>query len=66
MALAAVGILASIIGTQLVRTKENATQGDLLRSIRNAAIITAILYTAGSIPLFVMLKFGLDAFGSPL
>mmetsp|Transcript_16327 Transcript_16327/g.18109 ORF Transcript_16327/g.18109 Transcript_16327/m.18109 type:complete len:798 (+) Transcript_16327:27-2420(+) len=61
---AAVGVLASLIGTQLVRTKESATQGDLLRAIRNATIITAVIFLGGAIPVFRVLGFGWDSFGA--
>ena len=47
MLLAAIGILASIIGTFFVKTEENASQSALLKALRNgtniAAILTAIL-----------------------
>jgi len=47
MALAVCGIVCSIIGSFLVKTKENATQQSLLRSLRvgtyTAAILSAVL-----------------------
>ena len=42
-AIAAVGILAALIGTFLVRTRENATQADLLRTLRTAIWTASIL-----------------------
>jgi K(+)-stimulated pyrophosphate-energized sodium pump len=42
-AIAAVGILAALIGTFLVRTRENATQADLLRTLRTATWTASIL-----------------------
>jgi K(+)-stimulated pyrophosphate-energized sodium pump len=42
-AIAAVGILAALIGTFLVRTRENATQADLLRTLRTATWAASIL-----------------------
>lgn len=43
MLLAAVGIICSIIGSFFVRTKENATQKSLLKSLRTGTFISAIL-----------------------
>ena len=47
MVMAAVGIICSIIGSFLVKTKENATQQSLLKSLRTgtytAAVLSAIL-----------------------
>jgi len=62
IAIAATGVMAAIIGTQLVRTKETATQGDLLRSIRNATIMTACIFLGAVIPVFLALDFGWKAF----
>ena len=60
--MAAVGVLCSIIGTFLVRTKEGASQKDLLGSLRRgtntAAIVTAIV---SAVVIYLMLPehFGL-------
>jgi len=62
--LASIGIVASIIGTQLVRTKEGATQNDLLGAIRNATLVSAALFVGASIPLFTTLGFGWSAWGA--
>ena len=47
MVMAAIGIICSIIGSFLVKTKENATQQSLLKSLRTgtytAAVLSAIL-----------------------
>ena len=43
MLIAALGIVASIFGTFFVRTKENATQKNLLRSLRTGTYISAAL-----------------------
>ena len=51
MLLAAVGILCSIFGTFLVRTKEGATQKDLLRSLGRGTRFSALLIAAASFPL---------------
>ena len=51
MLLAALGILCSIIGTFLVRTKENASQKDLLRSLSRGTNFSAILFAVVAFPL---------------
>ena len=51
MLLAALGILCSIIGTFLVRTKENASQKDLLRSLSRGTNFSAILIAVVAFPL---------------
>ena len=51
MALAAVGILCSILGTFLVRTKEDATQKQLLRSLGLGTNFSAILIAVIAFPL---------------
>lgn len=43
MLLAALGVIASIIGTFFIRTKENATQKSLLKSLRLGTYISAII-----------------------
>jgi K(+)-stimulated pyrophosphate-energized sodium pump len=46
--LAAVGIIASILGTFLVRTKENASMGSLLWALRRGIFASSILSLAGA------------------
>ena len=58
MSMAAVGILASIIGTFFVRTKENASQKNLLGSLRLGTWISAALIAMAAFPL---IYFGLGA-----
>ncbi len=48
MALAVLGIVCSIIGSFLVRTKENATQESLLRSLRTGTYTAAALSAVGA------------------
>ncbi len=48
MLVAAVGILASIIGTFFISTKENATQKNLLASLRKGTYVSSILSAIGS------------------
>ena len=43
MIMAGVGVLCSIIGTFFVRSKEDATQGELLKALRKGVIIAAVL-----------------------
>lgn len=51
MILAALGIICSIFGTFLVRTKENASQKDLLRSLSRGTNFSAILIAIAAFPL---------------
>ena len=69
VALAVCGIICSIIGSFLVRTKENATQSSLLRSLRTgtytAAVLSAIVaapltyYIVGNMGVYVAILCGL-------
>ena len=49
--LAVSGIICSIIGAQLVRVKENATQKTLLRTLRTGTYTAAILSAIAALPL---------------
>ncbi len=51
MLMAAVGIICSILGTFLVRTKENATQKDLLKSLSRGTNFSAILIAILALPM---------------
>ena len=51
MLMAAVGIICSIIGTFLVRTKENATQKDLLKSLSRGTNFSAVIIAILSLPM---------------
>ncbi len=53
-AIAAVGILAALIGSFMVRTRENASQGDLLRTLRTAVWTASGLVVPG-IALLILL-----------
>ncbi len=55
MLIAAIGIIASIIGTFFISTKENATQKTLLGSLRRGTYISSILAAAGSAALIFAL-----------
>ena len=48
MLLAALGVVASIIGTFFVRTKENASQKSLLRALRTGTYISAAIIAVAS------------------
>ena len=48
MLIAAIGIIASIIGTFFVSTKENATQRNLLASLRKGTYVSSILAAIGA------------------
>ena len=51
MLMAAVGIICSIIGTILVRTKEKATQKDLLKSLSRGTNFSAVLIAILALPM---------------
>ncbi|MFC1703921.1 sodium-translocating pyrophosphatase [Candidatus Omnitrophota bacterium] len=48
MALAAIGMIASIIGTFFVRAKEDATQAVLLTAIRRGILVSAVFIVVGA------------------
>ncbi len=54
MALSAIGVIASIIGTFFVKTSENATQRSLLGSLRRGTIISAVLVAIAAWPLVTL------------
>ena len=47
LAIAAIGIISSIIGTFFVKTREKATQGELLNALRRGIIATSLFTIAG-------------------
>ena len=49
--LAVLGVICSIFGTFLIRTKENATQADLLKTLRTGTYTAAVLCAVLSLPL---------------
>ena len=51
MLIAAVGIICSIIGTFFVRTRENATQKNLLRSLSRGTNLSALLIAVSAFPI---------------
>ncbi len=51
MVMAAIGILASIIGTFFVRTKEGASQKNLLGALRRGTWISAVLVAGAAFPI---------------
>lgn len=62
MVMAAIGILASIIGTFFVRTKEGASQKNLLGALRRGTWISAILVAAAAFPI-IYFFLGTDKLG---
>jgi K(+)-stimulated pyrophosphate-energized sodium pump len=58
MVMAAVGILASIIGTFFVKTKDGATQHNLLTALRRGTWISAIIIAIVAYPL---IRYGVGA-----
>ena len=61
--IAVVGVVCSVIGTFLIRTKENATQKSLLRSLRTGTYLAAALSALAAAPLtwFVLGDWGVYA-----
>ncbi len=55
MLLAVIGILCSIVGTFFVKTKEDATQASLLRSLRTGTYLAALLSAVAAAPLTWMI-----------
>lgn len=67
MMIAAVGILASIVGTFFVSTKENAAQKDLLGSLRRGTYISAVIAAVCACALiFIFLPENKGVFGAVL
>ncbi|MDD5089290.1 MAG: sodium-translocating pyrophosphatase [Candidatus Wallbacteria bacterium] len=65
MILAGIGIIASIIGIFVVRTKEGATQKDLLRSLSSGVNISSVLIViASGLLVFYLLPGNKGVFGS--
>jgi K(+)-stimulated pyrophosphate-energized sodium pump len=62
MVMAAVGVLASVIGTFFVRSKEDASQAALLWALRKGVFASAILILIASYPL-VRFTLGADHMG---
>ena len=63
MLLAALGIICSIIGTFFVRTKENATQKDLLRSLSRGTNFSAIVIAIAAFPIVYYCLDGMKSIG---
>ncbi|HHW10755.1 MAG TPA: sodium-translocating pyrophosphatase [Firmicutes bacterium] len=55
MIMAAIGVVASIIGTFFVRSGEDATQAVLLKALRKGLWVSAAIIVAASFPLIVYL-----------
>jgi len=56
MIMAAVGVICSIIGTFFVKSRENASQGTLLKALRKGVIVSAVLVAVSS---FFVIKYSL-------
>ena len=61
--LAAIGIICSILGTFLVKTKENASQKDLLRSLSRGTNFSAIIIAVIAFPLVWFCLDGANSIG---
>lgn len=63
MLLAALGIICSIIGTFFVRTKENATQRDLLKSLSRGTNFSAVVIAIAAFPIVYYCLDGMNSIG---
>jgi len=63
MLIASIGILCSVFGTFLVKTKENATQKNLLKSLSRGTNFSAILIAVVSFPIVWFCLDGKDSIG---
>ena len=63
MLLAALGIVCSIIGTFLVRTKENASQKDLLKSLSRGTNFSAVVIAIAAFPIVYFCLDGMNSIG---
>ncbi len=62
MVLATIGIFASIIGTFFVKTKEGASQKNLLSALRRGTYISSVLVAIGAF-LLIYFVFGMERIG---
>lgn len=63
MLIAAVGVICSVIGTLFVRTKENATQKDLLGSLARGTNFSAIIIALAAFPIVYFCLDGMNSIG---
>ena len=61
--IAAVGVIFSVLGTFLVRTKENATQKNLLKSLSRGTNFSAILIAVAAFPIVWFCLDGKESIG---
>ena len=61
VALAVVGMLASLLGTFLIRTEENATQSQLLSTLRKGTYTASIVAVIGFAPVTWFIMRGMNA-----
>jgi K(+)-stimulated pyrophosphate-energized sodium pump len=55
MAIAAIGVFLSIIGIYTVRTKEDATMGDIMGSLTRSVTVSSILIALVAVPIILLL-----------
>ncbi len=55
VAIAGIGVILSIIGIYLVRTKEDATMGDLMGALTRSITISSVLIAIAAIPIIYLL-----------
>ena len=61
MALAGIGILASLVGVKVVRTKEDASFSELLKSLHMGVWVASLITAIGAAFLFMVLLKDIDA-----
>ncbi len=63
MLIAALGVICSVLGTFFVRTKESATQKDLLRSLARGTNLSAIIIALAAFPIVYFCLDGKNSIG---
>ena len=56
LAIAAIGVVLSIIGIYMVRTKEDATVGDLMGALTKSITVSSVLIAIATIPILYLLQ----------
>lgn len=56
MAIAGIGVILSIVGIYLVRTKEDATMGDLMGALTRSITLSSVLIAVAAVPIIFLLQ----------
>lgn len=56
MIIAAIGVILSIVGIYMVRTKDDATMGDLMSALTRSITISSVLIAIAAIPIVYLLQ----------